>query len=88
MPRYKVIYESIEDIYGIVPKANDWVHYSSILKVKDGGKKPASLEMTFVPPHPFLFNMPEKHSIRAKSITDAYAKVVKFFKKFGIEFRN
>ena len=88
MPRYKVIYESIEDIYGIVPKANDWVHYSSILKVKDGGKKTVFLEMTFVPPHPFLFNMPEKHSIRAESITDAYAKVVKFFKKFGIEFRN
>ena len=69
MPGYKVIYESIENIYGIVPKANDWVHYSSILKVKDGGKKPVSLEMTFVPPHPFLFNMPEKHSIRAESIT-------------------
>jgi hypothetical protein len=39
MTRYNVIYESKEDIYGIVPKAYDWVHYSSILRVKDGGKK-------------------------------------------------
>jgi hypothetical protein len=56
--------------------------------VKDGGKKPVSLEMTFVPPHPFICNMPEKHSIKAESITDAYVKVVNIFKSYGIEFRN
>ena len=88
MPRYKIIFESKEEIYGIVPRANDWVHYSSILKIKDGGKYPVSLEMSFVPLHPFAFNMPETHSIKAESITDAYVKVVKYFNKFGIEFRN
>ncbi len=71
-----------------MPKAYDWVHYKSILKVKDGGKYPVSLEMTFVPPHPFAFNMPESHSIKGISITDVYVKVVKFFNKSGIEFRN
>ncbi len=88
MPRYKNIFESKEEIYGVVPKAHDWVQYSSILKVKDGGKYPVSLEMKFIPPHPFLFNMPDNHSIKATSITDAYVKVVKFFNKFGITFRN
>jgi len=88
MPRYKVIYESTEEIYGIVPKAYDWVHYSSILSVKDGGKKPVSLEMTFVPPHPFMCNMPEKLFIKAASITDVYVEVVNFFRSYGIEFRN
>lgn len=88
MPRYKVIFESKEEIYGIVPRARDWVHYSSILTVKDGGKKPVSLKMKFVPPHPFICNMPDTHSIKAESITDAYVKVVKFLGKFGIEFRN
>ena len=63
-------------------------HYKSILKVKDGGKYPVSLEMTFVPPHPFAFNMPDNHSIKGTSITDVYVKVVRFFNKFGIEFRN
>jgi len=87
MPKYKVIYESTEAIYGIVPKAYDCVHYSSILSVKDGGKKPVFLEMTFVP-HPFMCNMPEKHSIKAESITDVYAEVVNFFSSYGIEFRN
>ncbi len=88
MPKYKVIFESEEEIYGVVPRAGDWVHYSSILKVKDGGKKPVSLQMKFVPPHPFICNMPETHSIKAESITEAYTKVVKFLGKFGIEFRN
>jgi hypothetical protein len=56
MPKYNVIFESNEKIYGIVPRAYDWVCYKSILKVKDGVKYPVSLEMTFVPPHPFAFN--------------------------------
>ncbi len=88
MPKYNVVFESNEEIYGIVPKAYDWVHYKSILKVKDGGKYPVSLEMTFVPPHPFAFNMPESHSIKGTNITDVYVKVVRFFTKFGIAFRN
>ncbi len=88
MPKYKVIFKSKEEIHGVIPRAGDWVQYSSILTVKDGGKKPVTLEMKFVPPHPFICNMPETHSIKAESITDAYAKVVKFFGKFGIEFRN
>ena len=88
MSRYQIIFESKEEIYGVVPRANDWIHYTSILKIKDGGKTPVSLEMIFVPPHPFAFNMPEKYSIKAESITGAYAKVVKFFKSFGIEFKS
>jgi hypothetical protein len=87
MPRYKTVFESKEEIYGIVPRANDWVHYSALLKVKDGGKFPVVLEMEFVPPHPFAFNMPEKHVIKGVSITEVYAKLSKFFYKFGIMFK-
>ena len=87
MPKYKVIFESKEEIYGVVPRANDWVNYKSILKIKDGGKNPVSLEMIFVPPHPFAINMPEKHFMKAESITGAYTKVVKFFNSYGIEFK-
>ncbi|VBB45440.1 conserved hypothetical protein [uncultured Desulfatiglans sp.] len=88
MPKYNVVFESEEDIYGIVPKTHDWVQYKGILKVKNGGKFPVSLDMTFVPPHPFAFNMPDTHSIKGITITDVYVKVVIFFSKFGIEFRN
>lgn len=44
--------------------------------------------MTFVPPHPSAFNMPDSHFIKGTSITDVYVKVVRFFNKFDIEFRN
>lgn len=44
--------------------------------------------MTFIPPHPFAFNVPDRHSIKGISITDVYVKLVKFFSKFCIEFRN
>ncbi len=87
MPKYNVIYESKESINGYFPPSREWVHYSIELTVKDGGKKPITLTMTFVPPHPYVFNMPDTHSIKAESISDAYVKVVKFFRRFGMELR-
>jgi hypothetical protein len=88
VPRYKVIYESNETINGYLHLSRDWVQYDAILKIRNGGKNPVSIDMTFVPPHPFPFDMPDCHSIRAASVTDAYAKVVKFFDKFGIKFKK
>ena len=88
MPRYKIIYESNETINGYLPLSRDWVQYEGLLKIRDGGKKPVSIDMTFVPPHPFPFDMPESHSIRAESVTDAYVKVVKFLDKFRIKFKS
>ena len=88
MPRYNVIFESKEDIKGVVPRANDWVTYSCILKVKDGGKLPVSLDMEFIAPHPFSVGMPLEHSIKAASISGLYGKVVKFLARYGVEFRG
>ena len=88
MARYNVIFESRENIYGVVPRANDWVEYKSILKVKNGGKMPVSLEMEFVPPHPFSVNMPLEHSIQAESISALYGKVVIFLSEYGVEFKG
>lgn len=88
MPRYDLIFESNENVYGVVPRANDWVEYTCVLKVKSGGKMPVSLDMKFVPPHPFSVNMPSEHSIKAVSISDLYWKVVKFLAKYGVEFRG
>ena len=86
MAKYNVIFESEENIFAVVQKANDLVEYSSKLTVKDGGKKPVTLKMKFVPPHPFAFSMPKDHTIKTESITDAYVQVVRFFGKFGIQF--
>ena len=73
---------------GVVPRANDWIQYGCILKVKDGGKMPVSLEMKFIPPHPFLVNMPLEHSMKAESISSIYGKVAKFLSRYGVEFRG
>ena len=88
MPKYNVIFESVENIQGVVPMANDWVKYVCILKIKDGGKMPVSLDMKFCPPHPFSINMPLEHKIKAESLSSLYGKVIKFLWKFGVEFRG
>lgn len=81
----KIIFKSKEEIYGLLLASRESVHYQGILTIKDVGEKPVSLNMTFIPPHPFVFAMPLKQSIKAETITQAYTKVVKFFKKYGIE---
>ena len=88
MAHSRTVFESNEHILGFHPKAKGWVEYTGVLKVQDSGQEPVSLAMTIVLPQPFLFNMPEAYSIQAKSITHAYAKVVEFFGRFGIELRN
>lgn len=88
MPRYNVVFEARETILGVVPRAGDWVQYSCLLKIEDGGKLPVSLEMTFIPPHPYSVNMPLAHSIKAKSISGLYSNVIKFLGKYGVEFRS
>jgi len=49
---------------------------------------PISIDMKFIPPHPFSVNMPMEHSIKAESISGLYWKVVKFLAMYGVEFRG
>ena len=85
MPKSSIIFKSKETIYGYIKQSREGITYAAKLTVKGGGKKPVTLEMKFVPPHPFIFNMPESHQIKAESITNAYVGVIKYFRKFGAE---
>ncbi len=82
----KVVFESPEEIYGRLTRGREIVTYRGLLRVRDSGKKPVSLELTFVPPHPFCMDMPTEKCVRAESITEAYAKLARFFAKMGVEF--
>lgn len=84
MPRYNIIYESDERIRGHLPRSKEWIVYTGRLTIKDGDKNPVTLKMTFEPPHPFPFSMPEKHSIKAESVTGFYMKLNKFLMGYGI----
>ena len=45
-----------------------------------------ALELEYVPPHPLVMFLPEEHMIRAESITEVFVKLVRFFKRRGVEF--
>lgn len=87
MKKTKVKFESQETVTGRVRGSNEWIKYEAILHVKDSGKKPVSLELTFVPPHPFVVNMPEHKTLEAESIAEVFLKLVRFFDKFGVDFK-
>jgi len=88
MKKYNILFQSKEIILGVVPRANDWVQYSCVLIVKDGGKMPVTLKMTFIPPHPFSVNMPLEHSLKAESLSELYGKVVTFLAEYGVMFKG
>ena len=58
----------------VVPRGADTKGFS---ESKGQEKNRVSLELSFVPPHPFLLNMPERLHTQAKSITQAYSKLVR-----------
>ena len=76
-------FKSDETIWGCTRQGDDTIQYRGILKVEESGH--VSLELRFVPPHPFVVNMPEHHCIEARSITEAYARLVAFLNDYGVE---
>jgi len=81
-----VLYESVENIEAVFPRSRERIAYRGLLRVLDSGVSPVRLELKFVPPHPFICNMPESHSIRGKSVTEVYVKLTRFLRRAGFEF--
>jgi hypothetical protein len=70
----------------VPPEWPQRIAYRGLLRVLDSGASPVILELKFVPPHPFICNMPESHSTRGKSVTEVYVKLTRFLRKAGFEF--
>jgi hypothetical protein len=83
--RFELIFQSEEIIHGHLRQANEWIEYRGVLKVNESGKNRVSFDLSFVPPLPFVANMPERHSIRAESVTQAYVKLVRFLNEYGAD---
>lgn len=79
----QLTFKSDETIWGRVRQADESIEYRGILEVEESGR--VSLELSFVPPHPFVVNMPEHHCIEAQSITEAYARLVGFLDDYGAD---
>jgi hypothetical protein len=76
-------FKSNETIWGRVRQSDESIQYTGILTVEESGR--VSLELSFVPPHPFLVNMPENHRIETQSITETYARLVAFLDDYGVD---
>ena len=87
MARFNVIYQSQETIHAREKAFGEWIEYSAVVTIKDGGKNPVTIDMTFDSIPPFSIELPKTHTIRAENLTQAYAKVVKFLNRNGFEFK-
>lgn len=90
MNKASVIYEetSILTAKYYHPKSDDYLEYVSRIRVKDSGKNPVEMILTFDGIYPFVAPMPpEEHTIRAPAILDLCTKVIRWFRKYGYELK-
>ena len=83
-----VKFESRETVMGRVRGSDEWITYQAMLRVEDAGKNPVSLKLTFVPPHPFVVNMPEQIKLEAESVAAVFSKLVRFLDDLGVSFES
>ena len=82
----KALFKSVEVVEASVPRAKEHIEYRCLLQVLESGATPVRMDWTLVPPQPFCFDMPEKHSIRGKSVTEVYVKLARFLRRHGCVF--
>ena len=87
MAKFNIIYQSREPIHARETGYGEWIQYNAVITIKDGGKNPVTIDMTFDSIPPFAIECPKTHKIRAENLTQAYAKVVRFFNRYGFVFK-
>ena len=85
IPHSKYLYESQESIFARHIQSKEWIEYSINIIIKKSGKLPIIIEMNFIPPHPFVLNMPDRHLIKAENLSVAFTKISKYLKRMGFE---
>jgi hypothetical protein len=87
MAKFSIIDQSHETIQARGKAYGEWIEYSALITIKDGGKNPVTIDMTFDSIPPFAIQWPSIHKIRAENLTQAYSKVVKFLGRYGFAFK-
>ena len=86
MTKFNTIYQSHETIQARERGYGEWIEYDAVITIKDGGKNPIIIDMTFDSIQPFAVELPKTYKIRAENLTKAYSKVVRFFHRYGFVF--
>ena len=88
MPRSKIIYEEKSELIAKFahPKAKEFLNYDARIRIRDSGKAPVEMVLSFDGIVPFLAPMPpEEHTVKAASIVELYSKLARWFRKHGYE---
>ena len=87
MPKLEIIYQSHEIIHGRHRRSKEWIEYSAVVTIKESGRQPVSIQMTFDSIPLLAVDLPDTHNIKAANLTEAYAKAVKFLKRYEFELK-
>jgi len=69
------------------PRSEEYLDYKYTIQIKSSGKQPVLIKLKFSGTPPYAAPMPpEEHSIKALNIIELYAKLDRWFSKFGYNF--
>jgi len=86
MKKANIIYEESNTLLVkyYKPKFHDYLEYDTNIRIKESGKNPIEILLSFCGTHPDIGIMPpEEHIIRAPSILELQQRIVRWFKKYG-----
>jgi hypothetical protein len=87
MAKFNIVYQSHETIQARERGMGEWIEYDAVITIKDRGKNPVTIDMTFDSIPPFAIELPKAHKIQAENLTQAYLNVVRFFNHYGFVFK-
>ncbi len=80
----QIIYKEEKEIYLKFYIAPEILEYRAKIKIKNKGKKPVTVELTFTGIEPLAAPMPpEHHIIKSESISALFPKIVRWAKRYG-----
>jgi hypothetical protein len=89
MARANIVYTSKDEVAACLMRGKEFVHYASTTTIKDAGKNPVSMTLTFEGILPFLASPPpEEHTISAPTVVELFRKLQRWLRKYGYTFHS
>ena len=87
MNKNKIVYQSTEIIYGCESRSKTCYEYKAVINIIESNKTPILITLKFQDNHPFI-KIPSTKIIKAETLTEAFIKLIKYFKSYGMELKT
>ena len=86
LTRREIIYSAKEKFYGRDIRSKEWFEFEATIRIMTSTNQSILIDLRPLNEHPFIEFSPI-HRIKADTLSDAFMKVIKILKRYGMEWR-